>query len=205
MGTTTLIIGGVVVLLLLGIAAMIVQRSWGSWLGRTGASPGVGYQGAADIPDGERAAIRALFDGGNKIAAIKRVRELTGMGLKEAKDYVESWEQGGAAPEIIIGTMAAPARDLAEVRALAIAGNKIAAIKLYRELTGVGLKEAKDYVDALESDSSPLAASPVAASSGDLADVRALALQGQKIQAIKLYRELTGAGLKEAKDYVDSL
>jgi ribosomal protein L7/L12 len=29
-------------------------------------------------------------------------------------------------------------------------GNKINAIKLYREQTGVGLKEAKDAVDALE-------------------------------------------------------
>lgn len=28
---------------------------------------------------------------------------------------------------------------------------------------------------------------------------------GQTIQAIKLYREQTGAGLKEAKDYVESL
>ena len=29
-------------------------------------------------------------------------------------------------------------------------GNKIEAIKVYRELTGVGLKEAKDAVEALE-------------------------------------------------------
>jgi len=29
-------------------------------------------------------------------------------------------------------------------------GKKINAIKIYREATGVGLKEAKDYVDALE-------------------------------------------------------
>ncbi|HVX14077.1 MAG TPA: ribosomal protein L7/L12 [Pirellulales bacterium] len=28
---------------------------------------------------------------------------------------------------------------------------------------------------------------------------------GQKIEAIKLYREKTGCGLKEAKDYVESL
>ena len=28
---------------------------------------------------------------------------------------------------------------------------------------------------------------------------------GQKIQAIKLYRQQTGAGLKEAKDYVEGL
>jgi ribosomal protein L7/L12 len=40
------------------------------------------------------------------------------------------------------------------------------------------------------------------ASEGGLAEVRALALQGQKIEAIKLYRQLTGVGLKEAKDYV---
>lgn len=32
------------------------------------------------------------------------------------------------------------------------AGNKINAIKLYREATGEGLKESKDFVDALELD-----------------------------------------------------
>jgi large subunit ribosomal protein L7/L12 len=37
----------------------------------------------------------------------------------------------------------------AEVVALARGGNAIAAIKLYRELTGAGLREAKDIVDSL--------------------------------------------------------
>ena len=37
----------------------------------------------------------------------------------------------------------------AEVVALARSGNAIAAIKLYRELTGAGLREAKDVVDSL--------------------------------------------------------
>ena len=32
-----------------------------------------------------------------------------------------------------------------------------------------------------------------------------LVKSGQKIQAIKLYREQTGVGLKEAKDYVEGL
>lgn len=32
-----------------------------------------------------------------------------------------------------------------------------------------------------------------------------LARSGQKIEAIKLYRTQTGAGLKEAKDFVESL
>ena len=34
--------------------------------------------------------IRAALEAGNKIEAIKRVRERTGLGLKEAKDLVES-------------------------------------------------------------------------------------------------------------------
>ncbi|BBY31190.1 ribosomal protein L7/L12 [Mycolicibacterium sediminis] len=37
----------------------------------------------------------------------------------------------------------------AEVRALATAGKKIEAIKLLREQTGIGLREAKDAVDRL--------------------------------------------------------
>ena len=38
----------------------------------------------------------------------------------------------------------------AQVLALKRAGRIIDAIKLYRELTGVGLREAKDYVDRLQ-------------------------------------------------------
>ena len=37
----------------------------------------------------------------------------------------------------------------AEVVGLARSGNKIAAIKLYRELTGAGLREAKEVVDPM--------------------------------------------------------
>jgi Ribosomal protein L7/L12 C-terminal domain len=43
-----------------------------------------------------------------------------------------------------------PASADAEVRALIRERRKIAAIKLVREHTGLGLKEAKDQVDALE-------------------------------------------------------
>jgi ribosomal protein L7/L12 len=38
-----------------------------------------------------------------------------------------------------------------------------------------------------------------------LHEVRALIGQGKKIQAVKVYRDLTGVGLKEAKDAVDML
>jgi ribosomal protein L7/L12 len=36
---------------------------------------------------------RNLLNEGNKINAIKLVREASGLGLKEAKDLVESWER----------------------------------------------------------------------------------------------------------------
>ncbi len=37
-----------------------------------------------------------------------------------------------------------------ELMAELFAGRKIAAIKIYREVTGLGLAEAKDFVDTLE-------------------------------------------------------
>ena len=101
---------------------------------------------------------------------------------------------------------AAPSEaDLAEIRTLAARGDKIEAIKRYRERTGVGLKEAKDFVEALPATGAvKLPVSPPHPAP-DLAEVHALALAGNKIEAIKRYRERTGVGLKEAKDYVDSL
>ena len=45
----------------------------------------------------------------------------------------------------------------------------------------------------------------IGAGSGVPQEVVALAQSGNKIQAIKLYRELTGVGLAEAKDVVDGI
>jgi ribosomal protein L7/L12 len=99
------------------------------------------------------------------------------------------------------------------VRAMAARGDKIEAIRMVREMTGLGLAEAKNYVEALPN-APPMmtvARQMVMASSGvaGVASVRAEAIamvnRGQTIEAIKLVRERTGMGLKEAKDYVDSL
>lgn len=38
-----------------------------------------------------------------------------------------------------------------------------------------------------------------------MGEVRDLVRRGRKIQAIKVYRELTGAGLKDAKDAVERI
>jgi ribosomal protein L7/L12 len=99
--------------------------------------------------------------------------------------------------------------DRSEISALLARGNKIEAIKRLRQLTGLGLKEAKEYVEAMPRSGTPPPPPPSAhisaTASADLSDVHLLAQQGQKIEAIKRYRQLTGVGLKEAKEYVDRL
>jgi ribosomal protein L7/L12 len=91
-------------------------------------------------------------------------------------------------------------------------GRKIEAIKLYREQTGVGLKEAKDAVEAMERgetvEAPPLPAAPRRITSEmaiDDAELRRHLSGGRLIEAIKRYRELTGLGLKESKDAIESL
>jgi len=93
------------------------------------------------------AAVLERVRAGNKIEAIKLYKDSTGQGLKESKDAVEALAAGHAAP-----TVAAPAQrgTDAEVAALLGDNKKIEAIKLYREIHHVGLKEAKDAVDAME-------------------------------------------------------
>lgn len=95
---------------------------------------------------------------------------------------------------------------MADVRAEIAAGNKITAIKIYKEATGAGLGESKAAIDAIVAGKAVdphVARDP--ASTGTDAEVAALAEQGKLIDAIKLYREIHGTGLKEAKDAVDAM
>lgn len=93
-----------------------------------------------DSPEG-------LLRSGQKIAAIKRYRELHGVGLKEAKDAVEAMESGQPY-ELPAKTLLREVAD-SDIEATIRRGALIDAIKLYREKNpGVGLKEAKDAVEA---------------------------------------------------------
>lgn len=104
----------------------------------------------------------------------------------------------------------------AEIDRLLAANQKIAAIKVYREHTGVGLKEAKDAVDHWSATSTirqaPVShATPPHAPTGRAAlpasvaaEIDRLLAANQKITAIKAYREHTGVGLKESKDAIEA-
>lgn len=105
--------------------------------------------------------------GNNKILAIKLVRELTGLGLKQAKELVE--RQGGfslAVDASVRARIANEARQVGIVFTPPLDGSappaapgrgwavhyrggprKIAAIKLIRELSGLGLMDAKRIAD----------------------------------------------------------
>jgi ribosomal protein L7/L12 len=88
-----------------------------------------------------------------------------------------------------------------EIRQLLASGNKIAAIKRYREATGAGLAEAKVAVESLEAGGS--FSERGRSDNSDLTDqIVDLPGRGEKIEAVKLYREQTGGGLKEAKEAV---
>lgn len=86
---------------------------------------------------------------GRKIQAIKLMREFTGFGLAEAKDAVERMEAEGSARPSSDSATPPQGNSLAKpvVDAL-LAGRKIEAIRLHRQRTGLGLKEAKDEVEA---------------------------------------------------------
>jgi ribosomal protein L7/L12 len=96
-----------------------------------------------------------------------------------------------------------------EIRQLLQARQKIQAIKLYREETGVNLKEAKAAVERMEAgmqESWPQEQPEQTRS--DLVDparLQRLIREGRKIEAIKYFRQQRGVGLREAKDAVDWL
>jgi ribosomal protein L7/L12 len=84
-------------------------------------------------------------------------------------------------------------------------GEKIGAVKLYRERTGVGLKEAVDAIEAMQRGERPPERGSPAAETSDVADIVSLLEQGKTIAAIKVYREKTGAGLANSKAAVEAL
>jgi len=106
-----------------------------------------------------------------------------------------------------------------QVEALLRAGKKILAVKLVRDRTGLSLREAKEAVEVIERDGAqaspglgklPLPGVSSAPSSPGvpptaLDEVRTLARQGRKIEAIKLLRQHTRISLKEAKKTVERL
>ena len=172
---------------------------------------------ADDPPPQLQPELDRLIAQGLKIPAIKHYREVTHLGLKESKDAVEARiDELAAAARAAeqarhAASMAAPP-DMdttpglqPELDRLIRADLKVNAIKHYRDVTGRGLKESKDAVEARMADMAALSGTASPALAPDLQpELDRLIRAGQKINAIKHYRTLTNVGLKEAKDAVEA-
>jgi ribosomal protein L7/L12 len=101
--------------------------------------------------------VRKLADCGRTIDAIKRYREITGLGLKEAKDAIDRYASGGPleAAESPAARSAALDPSMpadAEIKRMLEAGRKFEAVKLLRARSGLDLATAKDIADRMEAD-----------------------------------------------------
>ena len=99
--------------------------------------------------------VQELLRSGQKIEAIKILRAARGLGLKEAKEAIDQATAGHpfSVPQLALeekSRRAAPPEANEDLVSLIRRGQKINAIKLLREQTGLGLKEAKEEVDRLE-------------------------------------------------------
>ena len=89
---------------------------------------------------------------GSILDAIKLLRDSKGLGLNDAKEAVDHYLRGHTVIGKTVRTTPSrfPATPPPEVVGALQQGSKIEAIRLMRERTGLGLKEAKDAVDAYQ-------------------------------------------------------
>jgi outer membrane protein assembly factor BamB len=111
-------------------------------------------------------------------------------------------------PGILPTQAAAPASALDEIRRLA-GGNTADAIERYIQTYGVDQQEAKDAVDALQAGRLATSSAPGMRAPEELTkaleEVQRLLSAGNKIEAIKVYREHYDVGLARAKYAIDQI
>ncbi|TDG36455.1 hypothetical protein EZJ43_08020 [Pedobacter changchengzhani] len=112
--------------------------------------------------------------------------------------------------------------DMLEIANLLNQNKKVEAVKLVKDLTNLGLKDAKDMVEAIEGRSlngflTPTNSGEIGNNTAenfketlknrglDLAEILKLIEQNKKLEAVKLVHETAKIGLKEAKELVDNL
>lgn len=137
---------------------------------------------------------RALIDQDQRIEAIKLVRQTTGWGLRESKEYVDTLARA-ALPALNPADEAALEQ---AVKALIQQDRYAEAVKHVREQTGWGLGDCKAYVDALAGGSTVNWVF-VASRVSDLLD------RGMKDEAVEWLMAQGGMTAREARDYVDSI
>ena len=146
---------------------------------------------------------QAALDAGNKILAIKIVREVMGIGLAESKALVDAASRGR--PEIA-GSANAQLADLLIPALEALRqGRLIEGIKILRR-SGLGLAEAKALLEKAQREGTSLGRTTTRVEPPGKLPLKAmLALrEGHLIEAVREYRAQHGCGLKEAREAVEA-
>jgi ribosomal protein L7/L12/sugar lactone lactonase YvrE len=165
--------------------------------------------------------IGRLVRQGQKVEAVNLYREMLGTELQDAKDAIDQLAAGKAIAITHTSQQQSqdnpfPAQDVqveAEIRQVLQDGNKIAAIKRYREIFNCGLLEAKTAVEFLEKNGHlPMPSSPIwrAVVSGDggkaqaLAEVISLVQSGQEEAAITQFQQAFNISPEAARQAVQT-
>jgi ribosomal protein L7/L12 len=218
-----------------------------------------------EISSSQFYSLKVALEQENKIVAINILRKECNLELQEAKDLIDQvlieMDSNDITKEIIdnaliqisqksnggkfdltnmkkdkpINTNLSDANKALIIKSLEN-GNKIEAVKLYSDATGLGWSDASIYVQKLENSIKPvekkiaILKSPIKNEDEgeyaeevyeyteeksvleetdkklDLADKIIIAIDnGHKIEAIKILRDATGLGLKEARDLVEKI
>ena len=164
--------------------------------------------------------VLAAWHDNRKVEAIKLLREQTGLGLKESKDLLESLDSTGSMPR----PTTADEQDLAKQQLreqLEKMGVKDADALLdsmgdgnsghsFTSVTRTSKTINGKTTSTLSVKGNPEAAAQLLMSTTDMeldearAQIDAAMKSGQKLEAVKRLREITGLGLAEAKDHIDS-
>jgi len=127
---------------------------------RTGGAGTAAETSPAALSPAVIAQIDALVAAEQKIRAIKVLREATGGSLQEAKTRIDRWQVSAhgasTSPAAPLSAPPRPADAVAhldpsvrtEIGRLIAADQKIRAIKVLRDATGLGLKDSKDAVES---------------------------------------------------------
>ena len=151
MELTYILIAALILVLPIVLTKLLSGRSRDTAIVR-GAPPAAKPSVEARRQDALRLEVTGLLAQGGKMEAIKLMRDKKGLGLAEAKAAVETIGREEAIVTPAPGLMATIQRAQQmseEVRRLATTGRKVEAIRMLREKSGIGLKEAKDLVDRL--------------------------------------------------------
>lgn len=174
--------------------------------GKTKRSPKE-LQALKNVPLSALKQARQLIKEGTPLLAVKLLTEVAGISNVDAHAYVQAFqatEQGHLSfGEVLTVDLACEVKDHIDK------AEREQAVKLLVSRAQAPQEEAVRLVEMLgatRAQRARLAGAPLppAATEEDLKKVDALVAEGKPMDAIKLYRQLTGASLKEAKEYIDS-